>query len=211
MNTRLLIGSLALSFLVFACGKGSQSPTAGSDADKTDTVAMLPPGLPAAAGKTLDTEENTAAEAAQIARFEAMLAEAERRSAQQSHSRSRSLGGDLLGEAEALSLTPKTDDGTTWGFADAAGNYVVKPQFVAVKTFAEGLAPVQTPQKKWGFINLKGIFVIAPRFDRVQVTGFQEGRVIAVASDTFGYINTAGKYIDGYFSIQKKGKKKKKP
>lgn len=218
MKTLPLAGAAFALSLLAACGTSpSDSAAALPDAAlSTDTVAtaavpMVAPLADMATKSAEQAEENTAEELVFFERIDAILADADRRAAFQAESRSRTLGGDLLDQAEnAGQLSPKSDNGTLWGFADAAGNFVVKPQFSAVKTFSEGFAPVLTQQQKWGFINTKGVMTISPRFERVQVTGFREGRVIAVAQDTFGYINTSGKYIDGYFAVQKGKKKKRK-
>jgi len=217
--------------LFFSCGKsGAPRDTAPAqdalvvDADPPAASAPAPAasapapmGVPAAgagagaeasrsiAENTAEAQvENTAAELAQIAKFYALLEQAET-------TKPRGLGDDIMARADALSiLSPQASDNARWGFVNYKGDYVIKPQFIAARDFAEGLASVQTTKQKWGFIDDKGETAIAPRFDRIQVTGFREGRVIAVARDTVGYINKEGTYIEGYFAIHRKSTKQRK-
>ena len=75
--------------------------------------------------------------------------------------------------------------GGQWGLIDAKGNYVSKPQFEAIRPFAEGLIAVQTKRlvkvrelwgfveeeemkDMWGLIDVKGNYVIEPQFDEIE-------------------------------------------
>src|SRR5688572_20922900 len=64
-----------------------------------------------------------------------------------------------------------------WGFADASGKVVIKPQFLSVKEFSEGLARVAVCSKeglwRWGFIDRTGSIVIKPNFP--ETADFSEG------------------------------------
>ncbi len=99
------------------------------------------------------------------------------------------------------------------GFIDIQGNIVIKPQFVAVGEFSEGLAPVLIGDK-WGYINQKGEVVIAPRWQKSEqgwkqiVSPFYQGLAIVIEAVRWsvvddsnyyaykcGYINTKGEYV----------------
>lgn len=54
-----------------------------------------------------------------------------------------------------------------WGYIDAQGNVVIKPQFATARPFSEGLAAVQVEEnyvKKWGFIDRTGAFAIPAQY-----------------------------------------------
>lgn len=51
-----------------------------------------------------------------------------------------------------------------WGFADAKGKMVIKPQFVDAGSFSNGLAAVNI-DGKWGYIDKNGKVVIEQQFD----------------------------------------------
>lgn len=66
---------------------------------------------------------------------------------------------------EASELLPEEIDGN-WGYVNKSGAIIIKPQFVSVGIFSEGLAAAQLQVGgKLGFINERGEVVIAPRFD----------------------------------------------
>jgi len=76
--------------------------------------------------------------------------------------------------------------------------FAIKPQFDTVGKFSEGLAVVQTSQKKfggYGFINSKGRIQIEPKFH--YATDFKEGFARVVDEDTglWGFIDKTGKYV----------------
>jgi len=65
-----------------------------------------------------------------------------------------------------------------YGYADATGNIVIKPQFDKAHTFSEGMAAVMFKEgfseKKWGFIDLSGKLVI-PATYKLEPGRFSEG------------------------------------
>ena len=67
---------------------------------------------------------------------------------------------------------PKEENGK-WGFVNASNEWAIKPKFVAVNNFSEGLAAVQKGIK-WGFINMNGDFVVKPVYG--YVNDFKEGK-----------------------------------
>lgn len=54
--------------------------------------------------------------------------------------------------------------GKLYGYMDASGKTVIKPQFLSAKGFSEGLAAVRL-KGTYGYIDLAGTFVIAPVYD----------------------------------------------
>ena len=79
-----------------------------------------------------------------------------------------------------------TDAGQLWGFIDLKGNIVIKPQFVDVRSFSEGLAPVQVG-KLWGFIDQSGKMVVQPKYDFYWDYG--NGLAAVLVGDLWGFIN----------------------
>lgn len=54
-----------------------------------------------------------------------------------------------------------------WGFIDASGDIIFKPQYEDARSFANGFAAVKK-DGKWGFINTEGKMVIEPQFDNAK-------------------------------------------
>ncbi|WP_157272520.1 WG repeat-containing protein [Azonexus hydrophilus] len=67
------------------------------------------------------------------------------------------------------------------------------PKYQNVRSFSEGLAPVQTTNGKWGYINEKQYIVIHPRFDDAKE--FQNGRAAAKLNGKWGFINKRGEWL----------------
>ncbi len=83
-----------------------------------------------------------------------------------------------------------------YGFRDAAGAFVIEPQFDYAGEFCEGLAVVglgKYPGTKWGFINQRGQIVVPAQFEGAQ--DFSEGMAAVNLGGKFGYIDRAGKLI----------------
>jgi hypothetical protein len=81
-----------------------------------------------------------------------------------------------------------------YGYRDAAGAYVIAPQFDYAGDFSEGLAVVglgKYPATKWGYINLQGQIVIPAQFDGAH--DFSEGMAAVSLAGKFGYIDQSGK------------------
>ena len=87
-----------------------------------------------------------------------------------------------------------------WGFIDVSGKLAIKPQFLSVGGFHEGLAAVQISVKgkddstneKWGFIDKSGKMVIEAQFEDVQE--FSDG-LAAARQDKWGFIDKSGKFV----------------
>jgi hypothetical protein len=81
-----------------------------------------------------------------------------------------------------------------WGFIDKTGNVVIKPQFLQLGDFSEGLAPAQSSASaKWGFIDRQGNFVVQPQYDEVE--GFKEGLAAVRVGSKIGYIDKTGNMV----------------
>jgi len=91
-----------------------------------------------------------------------------------------------------------------WGFIDASGELVIKAEFVAVKHFNDGLAPVYVGGRnvmcagpvegKWGFVNRQGKLVLKPQFEPAQ--SFSEGlAAVSLDGKSTGYINASGEFV----------------
>ena len=79
-----------------------------------------------------------------------------------------------------------------YGFIDAQGNEVIRPQFDLVDVFSEGLAAAKK-RGKFGYINKSGEFVIEPEFE---LTGkFSQGLAPVELQNKWGYINNKGEII----------------
>jgi hypothetical protein len=89
-----------------------------------------------------------------------------------------------------------------YGYADAKGNIVIKPQFDKAQSFSEGLAAVcykENFQEKWGFIDLTGKLVVAATY-KLKPGRFSEGlaavRIGSSDSDyEMAYIDKTGKRV----------------
>jgi hypothetical protein len=87
-----------------------------------------------------------------------------------------------------------------YGYADANGAIVIKPQFDKALNFSEGLAAVMTKenyQEKWGFIDLSGKMVIPATF-KLRPGRFSEGLAAVRIGDSessyeMTYIDKTGK------------------
>lgn len=67
------------------------------------------------------------------------------------------------------------------------------PKYRNVRSFSEGLAPVQAPSGKWGFINEHQQWVIQPRFDDARE--FQGNKAAAQQNGKWGFINKRGDWL----------------
>lgn len=86
-----------------------------------------------------------------------------------------------------------------WGYIDVSGKLAIKPQFLSVGGFHDGLAAVQinvkdgeTTTEKWGFIDKTGKMVIAAQFEDVQE--FSDG-LAAARLDKWGFIDKSGNFV----------------
>lgn len=84
-------------------------------------------------------------------------------------------------------------EGNKWGFINAKGQLVIRPQFDAAERFSDGLAAV-LEGKLWFYINTKGKQVIPPRFDKAGA--FSEGYALArLPSGYWEILNKHGKSV----------------
>ncbi len=91
-------------------------------------------------------------------------------------------------------LYPIKQDGK-WGYIDAHGRIVVKPQFDYAYKFSEGLGAVRADGDLHGYVNTAGVLVIKPRFHGSQ--SFSEGlALVSVGEDRkYGFIDKTGKFV----------------
>jgi hypothetical protein len=75
------------------------------------------------------------------------------------------------GKVDDVTLKP-AQQGGKWGYVDAAGTFVITPQFDSVDPFSEGVAAVEL-NKRFGYIGTDGHFVIQPKYFRAEP--FKEG------------------------------------
>lgn len=76
-----------------------------------------------------------------------------------------------------------------YGFINAKGKVVIKPQFRAVGAFSEGLAPARL-EGHYGFINQKGALVIPAEYDYAE--SFRYGLAKVYKKDQSFFINNRG-------------------
>ena len=67
------------------------------------------------------------------------------------------------------------------------------PKYQNVRSYSEGLAPVQVGSGKWGFINEKQEWVIQPKFEDAKE--FQNGKAAAKLNGKWGFINKRGEWL----------------
>lgn len=67
------------------------------------------------------------------------------------------------------------------------------PKYRNVRSFSEGLAPVQAPNGRWGFINERQEWVIQPRYEEARE--FQGGKAPAKQNGKWGFINKRGEWL----------------
>lgn len=67
------------------------------------------------------------------------------------------------------------------------------PKYRNVRSYSEGLAPVQAQSGKWGFINERQDWVIQPRFDDAKE--FQGGKAAVRQNGKWGFINKRGEWL----------------
>ena len=79
-----------------------------------------------------------------------------------------------------------------YGFVDASGEVVVKPEFDKAWPFTEGVAVVQVGDK-FGFIDAAGDYVIEPRYE--WAWSFSEGLACVKIEDDCGYVDRSGKLV----------------
>jgi len=89
-----------------------------------------------------------------------------------------------------------------YGYADASGRIVIRPQFDKALSFSEGLAAVMTKEnhvERWGFIDLTGKMII-PATYRLRPGRFSEGLAAVRIGESesnyeMAYIDKTGKRV----------------
>lgn len=88
------------------------------------------------------------------------------------------------------------DERGKYGYIDATGRVVIKPQFDGALPFTEGLAAVSI-DKKWGFIDSSGKVVVPLTYHAV--SHFSDGLAAVTVKDgtslPCGYIDHAGQFV----------------
>ena len=67
------------------------------------------------------------------------------------------------------------------------------PKYQNVRSYSEGLAPVQVSSGRWGFINEKQEWVIQAKFEDAKE--FQNGKAPAKLNGKWGFINKRGEWL----------------
>lgn len=67
------------------------------------------------------------------------------------------------------------------------------PQYQNVKSFSEGLAPVQASNGRWGYINQGNQMVIQAKFEDAQE--FKDGKAAVKLNGKWGFINKRGEWL----------------
>lgn len=66
------------------------------------------------------------------------------------------------------------------------------PRYQNVRSYSEGVAPVQTSNGKWGYINTQNQLVIPARFEDAKE--FKDGRAAVKINGKWGFINKRGEW-----------------
>ena len=67
------------------------------------------------------------------------------------------------------------------------------PKYRNVRSFREGLAPVQAQSGQWGYINSQQQWVIPPQFEEARE--FQDGKAAVRKNGKWGFINRRGAWL----------------
>lgn len=67
------------------------------------------------------------------------------------------------------------------------------PRYRNVRSYSEGLAPVQSPNGRWGYVDEQQRWIIQPRFEDAQV--FKGGRAAVRQNGKWGFINKRGEWL----------------
>jgi WG containing repeat len=79
-----------------------------------------------------------------------------------------------------------------YGFINKQGEWVIKPQFLNIGTFSEGLCCIRHDDGNVGFINKQGEWVIKPQFQSAE--NFKEG-LACVKLYRWGFIDKQGQWV----------------
>jgi hypothetical protein len=100
---------------------------------------------------------------------------------------------DFIGDFSEGYAKVKLND--KWGLIDTEGNEIVRPEYVQVGDFHEGLVAVKMKPEahNWGFIDKTGEVVVPPKYD--DVANFYLGYASVYLDGYWGYINTQGNEV----------------
>ena len=87
----------------------------------------------------------------------------------------------LLAALFVLSLTTLTA-------CESAG-----PRYRNVRSYSEGMAPVQSTNGRWGYVDEQQRWIIQPRFEDAQE--FKGGRAAVRQNGKWGFINKRGEWL----------------
>jgi hypothetical protein len=87
----------------------------------------------------------------------------------------------LLASLLALSLA-------TLSACESAG-----PRYRNVRSYSEGVAPVQSSNGRWGYVDEQQRWIIQPRFEDAQE--FKGGRAAVRQNGKWGFINKRGEWL----------------
>ncbi len=96
-----------------------------------------------------------------------------------------------LGEMTEDGLAYATMDGKSYGFVDKKNNFVIFPQYEAVRSFVDGVAVILNGDK-YGAVNTSGKSVIMPIYDRLRSLGNKRLGVYDENSNKWGMLTTSG-------------------
>lgn len=67
------------------------------------------------------------------------------------------------------------------------------PRYRNVRSYSEGLAPVQSPGGRWGYVDERQQWVIQPHFEDARE--FQGGKAAVRQNGKWGFINKRGEWL----------------
>lgn len=67
------------------------------------------------------------------------------------------------------------------------------PRYRNVRSYSEGLAPVQAANGRWGYVDARQHWIIQPRFEDAKE--FQSGRAAVRQNGKWGFINKRGEWL----------------
>jgi hypothetical protein len=77
-----------------------------------------------------------------------------------------------------------------WGLIDPRGDFVVRPAYLDMLPFSEGLAAAQEEDKRWVFVDLKGYVAFPAKFEAA--LSFSEGLAPVQYGPSWGYVARDG-------------------
>ena len=67
------------------------------------------------------------------------------------------------------------------------------PRYQNVRSYSEGLAPVQSSNGRWGFVNEKQYWITPPKCEDARE--FQGGKAAVRKNGKWGFINKRGEWL----------------